>query len=188
MDFILNIFQAVVSTVCHDEMALLFKRCKVVGHRADEKLAVIQSRFIDQYGDAACFYWYNYKRIKQSVGWKSQAEYRTSQGLAVLGKQLQKNVRSPLSSSGYQKSVRQQNGSQIDQFRCQEVQQEPPILFRPHSADEPCELSSHVIEYACGFIDIRIRRMSGLVIHVPLQKQDSRGRHQCEYHRIQCQW
>ena len=27
--------------------------------------------------------WYNHSRIKQSLGWKSPVEYRTSQGLAV---------------------------------------------------------------------------------------------------------
>ncbi|MGK4256660.1 hypothetical protein AB0X44_08770 [Bifidobacterium pullorum] len=27
--------------------------------------------------------WYNHTRIKQSPGWKSPVEYRTSQGLAV---------------------------------------------------------------------------------------------------------
>ena len=28
-------------------------------------------------------HWYNHSRIKQSLGWKSPVEYRTSQGLAV---------------------------------------------------------------------------------------------------------
>ncbi|WP_238556917.1 IS3 family transposase [Bifidobacterium pullorum] len=28
-------------------------------------------------------HWYNHTRIKQSLGWKSPVEYRTSQGLAA---------------------------------------------------------------------------------------------------------